>query len=121
MRVSFVGYEGVLPGAADRIFTLMEQQSSHRQALERIALEDGSQSRARGQWFAFVLCTLVIVGGFGAIYLGHSVAGMAAIIVAIGGVAATFLAARSRQQRQLRERRGSLPDSRGESGGEEEE
>lgn len=104
------GYEEVLSGAADRIFTLMERQSAHRQRLESISLEGGSRSRDRGQFFAFILCALVVVGGFIAIYLGQGLVGMAAIIVAIGGVAATFLATRQRQQRQLREKQESLPD-----------
>lgn len=104
------GYEEVLSGAADRIFTLMERQSAHRQRLESISLEGGSRSRDRGQFFAFILCALVVVGGFIAIYLGQGLVGMAAIIVAIGGVAATFLATRQRQQKQLREKQESLPD-----------
>jgi uncharacterized membrane protein len=108
------GYEDVLPGAADRIFTLMEQQSAHRQELERVALDRNSRSRDRGQFFAFVLCALVIVGGFVAIYLGQSLVGMAAILIAIGGVAATFLTTRQRQQQQLEERREAIPEGQGE-------
>ena len=107
------GYEEVLPGAADRIFTLMEQQSAHRQGLENMALDRGSRARDRGQVFAFVLCAAVIIGGFGAIYLGHSLAGMAAILIAIGGVAATFLAIRQQQQQQLQEKQEALPGSQG--------
>lgn len=107
------GYEEVLPGAADRIFTLMERQSAHRQELERMALDRGSRSRDRGQVFAFVLCALVVVGGFGAIYVGQSLAGMAAIIIAIGGVAATFLATRQRQQRQLQDKQEAVPENQG--------
>lgn len=107
------GYEEVLPGAADRIFTLMEQQSAHRQKLERTALDRGSRSRDRGQILAFVLCALVIVGGFVAIYLGQSLAGMAAIIIAVGGVAATFLATRQRQQQQLQDKREAVLESQG--------
>jgi len=106
------GYEEVLPGAADRIFTLMEQQSAHRQKLERISLDRNSRARDRGQHYAFILCALVIVGGFAAILTGHSVAGMAAIIIVVGGVAATFLATRQRQQRQLEERREAVPERR---------
>jgi uncharacterized membrane protein len=108
------GYEDVLPGAADRIFTLMEQQSAHRQELERTSLDRNSRSRDRGQTFAFILCALVIVGGFIAIYLGQGVAGMAAIITAIGGVAATFLITRQRQQRPPEERREAIPENQGE-------
>jgi uncharacterized membrane protein len=108
------GYEDVLPGAADRIFQLWEQQSAHRQELERTAFDRDSRSRDRGQILAFILCTLVILGGFGAIYLGQSLVGMAAIIIAIGGVAATFLATRQRQQQQLEERRETVPENQGE-------
>jgi uncharacterized membrane protein len=108
------GYEDVLPGVADRIFTLMEQQSAHRQELERTTLDRNSRSRDRGQFFAFILCALVKVGGFVAIYLGQSLVGMAAIIIAVGGVAATFLASRQRQQQQLEERREAIPGDQGE-------
>jgi uncharacterized membrane protein len=108
------GYEDVLPGAADRIFTLMEQQSAHRQELERTTLDRNSRARDRGQLFAFILCALVIVGGFVAIYLGQSLVGMAAIIIAVGGVAATFLTTRQRQQQQLEERREAVPGDQGE-------
>lgn len=112
------GYEEVLPGAADRIFTLMERQSAHRQELERTALNRNSDSRDRGQKFAFSLCALVVVGGFIAIYLGHSVTGMASLLIAVGGIASTFLATRQRQQRELREKREALPDTQESHGSE---
>lgn len=104
------GYEEVLPGAADRIFTLMEQQSIHRHDLETKMLDSDVRSRDRGQVFAFVLCFIVIVGGFVAILAGQELTGMAAILTAVAGVAATFLVTRRRQQRQLEEKREVVPE-----------
>lgn len=84
------GYDEVLPGCADRIVTLLEEQVQHRQEVEKQAIDANIRSRDRGQNFAFTLCLVVITGGFGAIFFGQSLAGMAAIITAIGGVAATL-------------------------------
>jgi hypothetical protein len=47
------GYENVLPGCADRIVTLMEQQSAHRRELEKRAIGAGIHSKYIGQISAF--------------------------------------------------------------------
>lgn len=49
------GYERILPGSADRILKMAEEQSKHRQELEKKAIaEDLKQSR-RGQLFGFII------------------------------------------------------------------
>ena len=49
------GYERVLPGAADRIFTLVEEESKHRRELERMALQKESRDSLCGLIFAFII------------------------------------------------------------------
>ncbi len=104
------GYENVLPGCADRIVALMEQQSAHRRELEKTTIGADIRSRYIGQISALFLCLLVIVGGFAAVLTGQSVAGIAAILIAAGGVAATFLGTSRRQQQELEEKRAALPE-----------
>lgn len=63
-------YEKVLPGAADRIVRILEQQSEHRMQMERLALLKASRterlSQLLGIGFAlvvFVVSTTLITGG----------------------------------------------------------
>lgn len=49
------GYEAILPGAADRIITMAEKQSSHRQEMERKIISTESRDSLLGIFFAFML------------------------------------------------------------------
>lgn len=49
------GYEAILPGAADRIITMAEKQSSHRQEMERKIIFAESRDSLLGILFAFFL------------------------------------------------------------------
>lgn len=48
-------YERILPGAADRIITMAEQQATHRQAMEKKMIESESRDGLLGIIFAFLL------------------------------------------------------------------
>ena len=71
------GYESILPGAAERILALVENQSTHRQGLENSALS------IEGRNSLFGLITGGFIGILGlciadfCIYSGHDTAGMA--------------------------------------------
>lgn len=56
------GYERVLPGSADRIITMAEKQSEHRQKMEEKMISAESRDSLLGVIFAFLL-------GVGCIYL----------------------------------------------------
>lgn len=47
------GYEAILPGAADRIITMAEKQSSHRQEMERKIISADSRDSLLGILFAW--------------------------------------------------------------------
>ena len=92
-------YNKVLAGAADRIISMAEQQSAHRQALERMAVEagirDGEAARLwqrRGQTLGFTIAILAIGGGSAAAIWSPNIAGQVSGGV-IGGTALVSLVA----------------------------
>lgn len=78
------GYEEILPGAADRIFKLVELQSKHRQEMEKRELEIESRNSLWGLIFAFVFAMSVLGG---TVYLALSDHTEAAAVVGAGGLA----------------------------------
>lgn len=49
------GYEKILPGAADRILSMAEMQSKHRQSMEKRMIEAEARDGLLGILFGFVL------------------------------------------------------------------
>ncbi len=49
------GYEDVLPGTAERIVVMAENQARHRQDMERIMIEAEARDSLLGVLFAFIL------------------------------------------------------------------
>jgi uncharacterized membrane protein len=54
-------YEAVIPGSADRILTVFEQQASHRMDLERMRLERDARRADRGLMAGTVVALAVLV------------------------------------------------------------
>lgn len=85
----FKGYEDVLPGAADRILSMAEKESRHRQDLEKISLKGDLSSRTLGQTLAFVISISAIGAGTYMVISGATISGtllsgsgLASIVVA---------------------------------------
>ena len=97
-------YEAVLPGSADRIFTMAEKQQDHRIRLEGIAVPAREKRADRGQWAALTVSLAgFVVAGY-ALYEGYPWAA-----VAIGGadlavLAGLFLSAKESVIRSLRKK-----------------
>lgn len=47
------GYEDILPGAAERIISMAERQSAHRQEMERVMVNAEARDSLLGVCFAF--------------------------------------------------------------------
>jgi uncharacterized membrane protein len=73
-------YNEALPGGAERIVALAEEQASHRRRME-----------ARGQVLLFAVVLVALVGGIGLIALGENAAGLVPVIAAIGGLGSLFV------------------------------
>ena len=57
-------YNNVVPGAAERIIKMAEEQGDHRRSLEKKALDTDSRNSFCGVIFAFMLgMTAIIMGG----------------------------------------------------------
>src|SRR4051812_18325590 len=63
-------FEEILPGAADRIFTLMEEQSHHRQGLEHRQQVADISSERRSQIIGAAISLISITAAFFLIYKG---------------------------------------------------
>lgn len=95
------GYNRAIPDGANRLFTLVENQSEHRQQLEKGMITVQNRVTVRGQVFAFVL-TLFLTGiasYFG--YRGQEWLAGTIFTPTIVGVATVFLAGRHAQKRNL--------------------
>jgi uncharacterized membrane protein len=106
--VALAQYNTAFPGCAERIVRQAEEQSQHRQALEQLTIRANIASQNRGQWMAFVLALLILIGGFGLIFFEKSVLGTVFIGTDIAATVGIFLYGKHDQRRQLAERRAAL-------------
>ena len=98
------GYEQALPGAADRILTMAEEQASHRQALEATVIAGDSR---RSMWglAAGTLVTLAALAVAGLLAVsGHSGFSALTALTPIAALAGVFVYG-DRSRRRERERR----------------
>ena len=56
-------YEEILPGSAERILKMAEEQSDHRRSLETKVINSGVSDSKKGLWFGF----LIGIGGLGVV------------------------------------------------------
>ena len=70
-----IRYNDAFPGCAERIVNNAERQSEHRQILEKDTITGNLQREKTGQWMAFVLSLVILIGGFVLIYMNKSVLG----------------------------------------------
>lgn len=64
------GYEDILPGSADRILKMAENQQQHRIDIEKKAISSQADNSKRGQVFAFIVFILCTIIGIVFAYLG---------------------------------------------------
>jgi uncharacterized membrane protein len=99
------GFEEVLPGSADRIVSMAEEQASHRRNLEAAVITANVRSQQLGQWFGFLLGLAGVVAGTYLVATGRSPEGMTTFLVAVGGLVGVSVYAKSGQQRELARKR----------------
>ena len=97
-------YDKVVPGAAERLLKMAEQQSEHRRGLEKTVLDADGRNSTLG-----VICALIITLGFlalsgYAIYLNHPWAATVIAGVGISSLVGTFIYGTSsrRHEREAR-------------------
>ncbi|MGO8761567.1 MAG: DUF2335 domain-containing protein [Desulfobaccales bacterium] len=97
-------YERVLAGSAERIFTMAESQSNHRQGLENKALSIEGRNSILGIISALIIGVVGLsIAGF-CVYTGHDTAGAALGGTTLVSLVGTFIYG-TRQRRIEREQK----------------
>lgn len=104
-------YEELLPGSADRIISIAERQSSHRQKLESDVIASSIRNERLGMTFGFLICILAISGGIFAVMHGKSAEGIAAIITPLVALVAVFVYGKSKQKKDLEARQQAIVEA----------
>ncbi|MCY3780813.1 MAG: DUF2335 domain-containing protein [Chloroflexi bacterium] len=91
------GYEEVLLGSADRIFTMAEFAQKHRAHYEN-----------RGLLYAFGVALILIALSAYASSLGFAAASVGVIVASIASSAGTFIYSNEARRKELRDRRAAL-------------
>jgi uncharacterized membrane protein len=95
------GYEAVLPGLADRLVTMAEQQSAHRQELERQVVNANIRHAEIGLWLGAAVAALLIIAAVLVTLAGYPETGAVIAAVDIVGVVTVFVLRQRAQNREL--------------------
>jgi uncharacterized membrane protein len=102
------GYNRELPDGANRLFTLVENQSAHRQFIEKQIIQTQNTVTTRGQWIAcFLVILLTAVGGYFG-YMGHEALAGTIFATTIVAVATVFIVGKKTQTRDLDQKAKAL-------------
>jgi len=96
------GYNVVVPGSAERILVLVEQQQAHRHSLETSAMRIESRNSLLGIIAAFSLSTITVLCGAFVAYHGMAWPGVILGTTGLASVVGTFIYG-TQQRRQERE------------------
>ncbi len=102
------GYEKFLPGSADRILTMAEEQQHHRFKMEEQHQQGAFQREKRAMDRGFILAILLMVLSGVAIYLGSDLVGFGLIATSIVSLAGVFLYGHRSNRNELRRMREAL-------------
>jgi uncharacterized membrane protein len=84
-------YEVTLPGAADRILKMAEDQSRHRQGLENRAIDSDIKRSNRGQIFGIILSSGICIGSFYLISIGKDILGISTLAGTLTTLVGAFI------------------------------
>jgi uncharacterized membrane protein len=85
------GYERALPGSADRIFKLAENEQHHRHALQRQDLASRCKITERGQLFAMILGSVGMIGGLLLAAFNKPFAGLGTFVVSLAVLVGIYI------------------------------
>jgi hypothetical protein len=90
---------------------MAERQSAHRQDLEKRVVVNNCAAQTRGQWFAFILCLVVLCGGVYLLATGKSLEGFSTIIIALCSLIGALVYGRSEQRKERQDKAKNLPQA----------
>ena len=90
----FNGYEQALPGAANRILALAENEAEHRRKNEVEIVHHSIKKSGLGQIFAFILAFISMGLIFYSIFKGEPLGSIVPAIIALSSLIAVFIGKR---------------------------
>lgn len=94
------GYEEILPGSADRIFTMAENEQRHRHDVENNIVQADFQLQRWGLVAGFIVVIGVLVVSGLLTSQDEGLLGFAGVITAVGTVVSIFYYAQGRRQKE---------------------
>ncbi|HLG16488.1 MAG TPA: DUF2335 domain-containing protein [Blastocatellia bacterium] len=104
-------YERILPGSADRIVTMAEKQSAHRQDIESRVITSNIGNERLGQIFAFILGLIGLIGSIVLASLGRISIGLIMFLAILVSLVAVFIVGRYAQSRERETKLDKLRDA----------
>jgi uncharacterized membrane protein len=101
-------YNDAIPNGAERILAMAENQSKHRQSLEKQVIEANCRAQRNGTILGFLICLAAIGSGTYLISIGRNAQGLVPIIGALGGLVAAFIVGRYQQKKDLDQKASAL-------------
>jgi uncharacterized membrane protein len=102
------GYEQIVPGAANRILTLLEHQTAHRQQLESVVIRGNVDAQKRGQWMAYSTGLMVLAAAVGLMLAGKAEVGAWVLFGDLLVFAGMFVLGKKSQQKERAEKRDAM-------------
>lgn len=94
-------YNQVLPGAAERILMMAEQQGKHRQLIEKRVIDSNAFTQKMGPVLGFIVAMTAVLGGIYLVHSGQSTAGLVSILVPLATLSGIFIYGKSEQRKEL--------------------
>ena len=102
------GWEQLLPGSADRILVMAEEQQSHRMQQENRGQQAAIERDKRAMNRGFVLALILMLLSAFALYLGSDLVGFGFVATSVVSLAGVFLYSYRSARQELREKRDAL-------------
>lgn len=94
-------YNQVLPGSAERIMAMAEEQQRHREHLEKVVIESNAAVQKLGPILGFIVAMSAVIGGVVVILMGRSAAGLVTILASLGSLVGVFIYGKRSQANEL--------------------
>ena len=98
-------FEAILPGLANRLVTMAENQSAHRIETEKFVVNSQQRQSGVGQYLGFIISVLAICGGIYLAVNGHPGVGGTLTSGTVISLATIFVLGKRQQRKDLGEKR----------------
>lgn len=98
-------YNNIVPGAADRILTMAENQSQHRLEIEKQVVLSNIEKEKRAQSCGLIIGISGIIGSVICILNGYPIAGATLGSASIAGLATVFVVGKRMARKELAQKR----------------